>query len=305
MPPLSPKARLRAANPTLKVDYVLDPESDMNALSDEFKLMQEAAAMSSVNTQRVLDKMMPIVGYFDNGRFVAVATCDEPGCGRTTRWSSDSMPNPSTVFTKIRNRDWQVSKKKVTCPPCNKRKKQRATVREYKREPEAPMKPIGEALREAVVRHDPAQPLAGREIDQVWVDDERPAEGENQVPQDTTTAPTDKAKAAKRAAYALLLDHYDEGGKRYNGDWSDRRIAEMTGLSEAKVAALREEDFGPAGPPPQLIDLKTRLTSLETKLRDKEQAVLRAMDEIPEMQEEVKLLQSQLAALVQAHGWAS
>ena len=120
----------------------------------------------------------------------------------------------------------------------------------------------------------------------------------------TTVAPTDKAKAAKRQAYGLLLDNYDEANKRYKQEWSDKRIAELTGLGEPAVAKIREEDFGPAGPPVQFIDLKQRISAMEKTLSDRETQVLRAMELIPELQKELGLMKAQLESLVQAHGWS-
>lgn len=260
----------------------------------DFTERAEDEIMRNSNTQRCLDKMMPIVAYFENGHFVAIATCQTPDCGKETRFTATSMPSPSILFTKIRNRDWQVSKKRVTCPLCLKRRKQKPVV-EFKREP--PMKPIAEALAKANEISLPATSLPSKPLVT------RIAEGEFQVPQ-TDIAPTDKAKAAKRNAYALLLDHYDELNKRYQGEWSDKKIAELSKLSESAVAKIREDDFGPAGPPPQFIDLKERISKLEATLRTKEQQVLAAMDSIPTLQSELATIRSQFDSLVQAHGWS-
>jgi len=307
---MSPKAKLLANNPGLRPDYLLDPFTDPEKLSEQLKSLSKEEPVASHLHQRVIDKMMPIVGMIENGHFVAVATCSTPGCDSESRWTCESPPKDHrVVFTKFRDRKWQASKRSLTCPKCVAKKKA-PPVREFKREPDPPMKPIGEALRIAVDRASPggdhsAEVHARVEDGKTIIDQITPtAEGETQV-LDTTTAPTDKAKAAKRHAYSLLLEHYDEDGKRYNGDWSDRKIAGLVGMSETFVAKIREDDFGPAGPPPQLIDLKDRNTRLETKLREKERLVLQAMDEIPQMQEEVKLLQSQLASLIAAHGWSA
>jgi len=307
MPPLSRKAILRSNNPGLTPEYLFDPDTDPNRLSDQFKQLDsrwEDLVMASSTYQRVVDKMLPIVGFMENGHFVAVAKCDE--CGKENRWTHDAAPKDARIaFTKFRDRKWQASKKHLTCPQCVARKKQKP-VTEFRREP--PMKPIAEALRVAV---DKASPN-GDHTAVVAIDAETNtikdiqiiAEGVNEMPTETV-APTDKAKVAKRAAYALLLDNYDDKNKRYNGDWSDKRIADTVGMSEAFVAKIREDDFGPAGPPPQLIDLKDRITRLEAAFRAKEAKVLEAMDDLPKMQEELELCKSQLQAIVSAHGWAS
>jgi hypothetical protein len=290
---LSKRARLLAHNPSLRPDYLFDEQSNPDELSAQFKMLSwEAHHMPSQLQQKTIDKMMPIVGILENGHFVAVAQCDTPGCGTESRWTCEAVPRDhKVVFTKFRDRKWHANKRGLTCPKCVARKKQKP-VTEFQREPT--MKPLAAALQTAV-EHE-IQPLS-----------ERPqpilAEVETIMPE-TQTAPTDKAKAAKRQAYALLLDHYDEVNKRYNGEWSDIKIAGLVKMSEAFVAKIREDDFGPAGPPPQLIDLKARVTSLETKLLQKEQLVLQAMDTLPEMQQELSLLKDQLQSLIRAHGWA-
>lgn len=307
---LSAKAKLMA-HLTVSAHYLVQPGADPSQLIKELK------AVTSTNVQRCLDKMMPVVGYFENGRFVAVATCED--CAKENRWTSDSMPEPSVVIKKFRDRKWQVSKRRITCPQCWKRKKTPATV--Y-RQVDKPMTSIGEALK-AAITGDNVTSTGNAEFatigDETYelghqsppakgsftlIDQPNQAEGEDQVSTETII-PTDKAKAAKRYAYSLLLEHYDDVNKRYNGDWSDRAIAERSKLSESAVAKIREEDFGPAGPPPQLIDLKKRITAMEERLRSKETAVLEAMDAIPEMQKDVALLKDQLASLVAAHGWSA
>ena len=118
---LSHKAKLLASPPSLKPEYLFDPFTDPERLSDQFKQLSEEAHMTSTNVQRALDKMMPIVGYFENGRFKAVATCDV--CEKTSEWTANKMPEPSIVSKKFRDRKWQISKRSVTCAVCVKRKK--------------------------------------------------------------------------------------------------------------------------------------------------------------------------------------
>lgn len=274
--------------------YILDPKSDPNRLSDQLKLLsleaaldEEDQAMSSARAQRNLDLMLPIVGYIDHGKFVAVATCGD--CHKESRWTASTAPHHPIVSKKFRDRKWQISRKSMTCPTCVNRKRDKATTVEFKREP--PLKPIGEALREVVQVEDLTQTQ--------FVD---LAEGVIEMPE-VTTMTTDKTKAAKRQAYGLLLDHYDADKKCYQGDWSDKAIAAKTGLSEPAVAKIREDDFGPAGPPPQLIDLKARISKLEDRFKTEEGQMLRSIDRLGEMQKELDGLKASLGQLAGVHGW--
>lgn len=115
--------------------------------------------------------------------------------------------------------------------------------------------------------------------------------------------PTDTARAAKRHAYELLLDNYDTGKKRYKGDWSDQVIAEKTGFAIAAVAKLREDDFGPAGPPPQLLNMKESLDRLDRRVATAEGKLIQEMDELSTLQGLAKTLRGDLDRLVQVHGW--
>ena len=87
--------------------------------------------------------------------------------------------------------------------------------------------------------------------------------------------PSDAAKRARRMVYMALEDYYDEGKKAYKPGYSDKTIAKDTGASEAVVAAIREQDFGPVGPP----------------------------NEIAEILEAVKALTARLDKLMDANGW--
>ena len=227
-------------------------------------------------TQHVLDQLLPIVGSFPNGRFHAEVKCDR--CPATAEWTANSMPQPSVVITKIRNKGWQVSKKKVTCPQCQKAEKR---VKELERITFVPVAP-------PMALPVPAQVIKAP------IMKEKPM---------TSIAPTDQAKAAKRQAYGLLLDAYDDQNKRYRGDWSDQKIADQTGLSVAKVAQIREEDFGPAGPPPQLDNLKQQLVRIEDRLKAEETNILRSMESIDSLTKELQVARDDLANLLRVHKW--
>ena len=62
--------------------------------------------------------------------------------------------------------------------------------------------------------------------------------------------PTSQNSAlAKKIMSDLLFDHYDLGTQDYKEGWSDKRIADESGLSEVFVAQRRSQDYGPIVPP--------------------------------------------------------
>jgi hypothetical protein len=101
----------------------------------------------------------------------------------------------------------------------------------------------------------------------------------------------------------MLLDHYDADRKRYKGEMSDELISQKTGYAVAAVAKLREDDFGPAGPPPQLLHLKENLGKLEHRIQAEERKLIEGMDALSQLQGNAKQLRTDLDRLVQAHGW--
>jgi transposase len=91
----------------------------------------------------------------------------------------------------------------------------------------------------------------------------------NQAPAETVTAIQDKNEVAHDNAVAALVEEHEEAKKEmskadrriifnkiedvygdetigYKGDWSDEKVAEDLGVPAEWVAALRDENFGPA-----------------------------------------------------------
>lgn len=80
-------------------------------------------------------------------------------------------------------------------------------------------------------------------------------------------AASDAAKRAKRMVFMALEDYYDDGKRAYKPGWSDERIAKELGLSEATVANIRDENYGPAGEPPEIEKLRAEFAAWEADRR--------------------------------------
>lgn len=76
-----------------------------------------------------------------------------------------------------------------------------------------------------------------------------------------------QASRATRDTWALLMEHYDDVGLSYQSGWSDARIAELVGLAETFVAAIRQEHFGPAENP-EVENLFGELASVRAQLAE-------------------------------------
>ena len=66
--------------------------------------------------------------------------------------------------------------------------------------------------------------------------------------------------------YMALEDYYDEAKKAYKPGYSDKKISEETGASEAIVAQIRQQDFGPLGPPSEFAEIYASVTELKARL---------------------------------------
>src|SRR4051812_31896511 len=95
------------------------------------------------------------------------------------------------------------------------------------------------------------------------------------VPSNDTTAappsrgavPTESALKATSRALKLLGEHFDTERGAYAAEWSDRRVAEETGLSLAAVASYRTECFGEILVDPALEQLQLDVVALEREVQ--------------------------------------
>ena len=109
-------------------------------------------------------------------------------------------------------------------------------------------------------------------------------------------APSDNARRARRDALSWLDEAFSPETGRYRAGVSDATIAAEVGLSEAMVAALREEFYGPLKEPEEVVELRETLARLT---RDVEAAKTLMAD----LDRRVDAAQSKLAAAAKANGW--
>lgn len=84
------------------------------------------------------------------------------------------------------------------------------------------------------------------------------------LPQPDPPPSSEAARTAKRLAIMALEEGFVDG--RYKAGVSDETIAKMTGLSEAKVAAYREEFHGPIKKPAEIEEASAKLRQLQEEL---------------------------------------
>lgn len=169
-----------------------------------------------------------LVPKWQGGRLNFALVCDR--CGETDHWSAAQMIGPQTAIPKIIQLGWDVNGK-LTCPICvSMKNRSKPTIME--------------------------QPEVNKQAIQ--------------------TVPTLKAvpsplndeqkRKNKRIVIAALEDYFDDTISAYRGDKSDKAVASELDLSEAFVAAVREEMFGPIKPPSEVQVIMAELTSMHRNL---------------------------------------
>lgn len=106
-----------------------------------------------------------------------------------------------------------------------------------------------------------------------------------QTPNDTKTLkplseslklPTEAARAQRRKVFHEIDDSYENG--HYREGVTDATIAQKLLVAVTMVAEIREQNFGPAGPDPRIMELRKQVASLETRVEQVEAAGLAALE---------------------------
>lgn len=95
----------------------------------------------------------------------------------------------------------------------------------------------------------------------------------------TTTSenkPRTMTREDRRAIFREIDDCYDKG--RYVDGVTDKTIGEKLKMPWAWVKAVRDENFGPAGPSPEIAELRKQIANLETRVEQVEAAGLAALE---------------------------
>lgn len=75
--------------------------------------------------------------------------------------------------------------------------------------------------------------------------------------------PSPAAVKAQAKMFSLLAQHFTPDDGRYAKGWSDKKIADETGVSVEMVAAVRSEAFGELKEPSEISALRSEITALE------------------------------------------
>lgn len=97
------------------------------------------------------------------------------------------------------------------------------------------------------------------------------------------TKPSPDAIKAQVQMVRLLTDYFDTETGRYLDPWSDKKIAEQTGMSEAAVAEYREAGFGPLKEPAEVEQLRSDIKALEALTTDLEGSLAGIKSELTSM----------------------
>ena len=106
------------------------------------------------------------------------------------------------------------------------------------------------------------------------------------------------SRAAKREALEWLAESFKDG--RYSEGMSDAKISQLTNLSEAAVAGLREEFHGPLREPSEIEALRAEITALE----ERRVAVnVQHADAMNALTDDIAKLNRRIDTLATKNGW--
>lgn len=90
------------------------------------------------------------------------------------------------------------------------------------------------------------------------------------IPKEKTVAskPSQAAMKAQTQMFHALSAHFDPDAGRYATGWTDKRIAEETGLSPDVVSEFRRAGFGEIKEAPEIAALRADVVSLEQLSRE-------------------------------------
>lgn len=198
----------------------------------------------------------PVVVVPARGGDVAKVQCSK--CGAKDEWRMLNRCPPARVRKTFTNRGWLLGRKPI-CPTCK--------LPCHNEEPNTVSTPNVTPINANAPQHPNA------------------------------AAATDAARLAKRLVLQSLEDGaiFDEAKRRYAPDWSDARIAKETGISEATVAALREEFFGKLAEPSELEAFRADFADYEARAA-KSNALFSA---------ELAALKLRLSNICKKNGWAA
>ncbi len=120
------------------------------------------------------------------------------------------------------------------------------------------------------------------------------------VPAAPDKVPTDAARAMRRAILQWLDEGYDVANQRYRPTISDASIAKEMTAPVALIKQMREEFYGPASEPPELVDLRHELVAIQTEARETRDQFDTKMSGL---HGRMKAVETRLGKLADRNGW--
>lgn len=111
---------------------------------------------------------------------------------------------------------------------------------------------------------------------------------------------THLARKARREAMQWLSEAFDPDKGKYSAGVSDATIAKETALSEAAVAALREEFFGPIKEPAEIAAWRSEVASIR---EDVDKMKNDAGDACTAILTRLGALDALITSTIQKNGW--
>lgn len=188
--------------------------------------------------------------------------CKGP-CGGVVTFATPKIMSPEGLRRKLEVEGWRIDRRRH-CPKCN-------AARPHKEE-----KPVTDKAQLA-------SSAAPRALSVVPTPP--PA-----------VAPTDAARAVRRAVIQWLEEAYNVERQAYQAGVTDDSIAKETGAALALVKQLREENYGPLAVPPELAELVEELRTIRREVGDME-------TKLSALNGRATVTEQKLARVAQKHGW--
>lgn len=174
--------------------------------------------------------------------------------------------HPDAVVKRMLNMGWTIGSK-PKCPDCNRRISLKRKVAGAKRwegvpteERRAQMAALQvKSVEKRVKKDETIMPNEAEKVGDLVLSGSNVAAA--------TPAMSAAAKKSHRLVMQALEDYYDEAKSTYREGWTDKKVASEIGVSEASVASVREEFFGPLGEPSELTAIRDALVHAEGETR--------------------------------------
>lgn len=116
------------------------------------------------------------------------------------------------------------------------------------------------------------------------------------------TPTSEEARTARRLATLLIEEQFDVAGGFYRNGYTDKKVADETGVSEHFVTKRREEDFGPLKDPPEIVKAKAEIDALQQRVEDLKAHCAQVTEAL---MRDIAAHRRNLSSLIAKNGWAT